>query len=202
MPALPAGIFDAVADLARSAWAYLMIPPFILVDAIVGVLPSETILHAAGVGAAQDDLSVVLVIAEATAAAVAADFLLFTIGAKGSGRIRGFVIRGERSQRRYDSVSGQLEERRWLLTVARFVPGLRTVTMLAAGTTGMARSQFFAYEVPGAALWASYNVVLGYVLGLVFRDSGFWVPLAISAAIAAALAVTFELVRRARLAVS
>jgi len=193
-----ASVFDWIADLARSDWVYLIVPALIVVDAFVGILPAETVLHAAGVGAAQGDISLVVVLAEATLAAVLADVLLYAVGAKGSQRIRGLLVRGEKSKRRYKRICCHLHERSWLLTVARFVPGLRAFTMLAAGTTRMARSRFLAFEVPGAALWASYNVMLGYVLGQIFKNSGFWVPLVVSAAIAGGLTLVFELVRRAR----
>jgi membrane-associated protein len=196
-----AGIFDAIADVAQSTWAYLVVPAIILVDAFVGVLPAETVLHAAGVGAAQGQISVVVLVVEAFIAAVVADLALYTVGSKGSGRIRGWIIRGDRSRRRYEATCRQLYDRTWLLTVARFVPGLRTVTMLAAGTTKMGRSRFLAYEAPGALLWAVYNVLLGYFLGQVFQSAGFWVPLLVSAAVASVLALSFELARRAKLGV-
>lgn len=91
-----------LADLAQSSWAYLIVPGVILVDAFVGVLPAETVLHAAGVGAAQGDISVIVVIVEAGVAAVVADFALYTIGtmaatasatSSSAGRSRGSAMR-------------------------------------------------------------------------------------------------------------
>ncbi len=54
---------------------------------------------------------------------------------------------------------------RWLLTFGFFVPGVRHVTAVAAGSSGLGFRQFACYAYAGAVLWASTFVIAGYVLG-------------------------------------
>ena len=122
-----------------------------VVDGLVGVIPSETVLHGAGVGASRGETSVVLLIAIAAASAVVGDLLAFTVGAKGGTRLRDRLVRSEKGERRVRAVRGQLDKRPWLLTIARFVPGLRTVTVYSAGSLSFPRRRFLAYEAPGGA---------------------------------------------------
>ncbi|HEX7485929.1 MAG TPA: DedA family protein [Vicinamibacterales bacterium] len=54
---------------------------------------------------------------------------------------------------------------RWLLTFGYFVPGVRHVTAITAGSSGLGYGPFAAYAYPGAILWSSFFVTAGYVLG-------------------------------------
>jgi membrane protein DedA with SNARE-associated domain len=54
---------------------------------------------------------------------------------------------------------------RWLLTFGYFIPGVRHVTALAAGSTPLEYRTFATYAYPGAILWSSTFVALGYVAG-------------------------------------
>jgi membrane protein DedA with SNARE-associated domain len=54
---------------------------------------------------------------------------------------------------------------RWLLAFGYFIPGVRHVTAVAAGSSGLGYGQFAAYAYPGAAIWSSVFVGAGYVLG-------------------------------------
>ncbi len=47
------------------------------------------------------------------------------------------------------------------VTVARFVPGVRTVAMPLAGAPGMPYRQFLAFDLIGAASWATAFILLG-----------------------------------------
>jgi len=201
-------VLDWLVDLATSEWAYLVSAVIILLDTFVGVLPAETVLHGAGVGAARGESRAWLLIVIAALAAIAADLLAYTVEAKWGTTLRDKFIRSDRlwstetSRRRFGAVRDQRDQRPWILTIGRFVPGLRTLAVFGAGSLDFPRRRFLAYEAPGALAWAAYNVLLGYFLGLAFRDSPFWVAFAISAGIALGLTVVFELVRRAKLNVA
>ncbi len=177
----------------------------VLVDGLVGLIPSETVLHAAGVGASRGTTSVVLLIAIATVCAIMADLLAYAVGARWGTTLRDKFPRSDRiwssekRDRRVRAVRGQLDERPWIITVARFVPALRTVTMYSAGTLEFPRQRFLLHEAPGALLWASFHVLIAYLLGRVFKDTSFWVPFAVVTGIAAALSAVFEIVRRTKL---
>jgi len=136
----------------------------------------------------------------ATVCASAADLLAYAVGARWGTTLRDKFLRSDRvwssekSERKVRGVRAQLDERPWIITVARFIPALRTVTMYSAGTLEFPRRRFLLHEVPGALLWASFHVLIGYLLGRVFEDTSFWVPFAVSTGIAGALAVVFEVV--------
>jgi membrane protein DedA with SNARE-associated domain len=53
---------------------------------------------------------------------------------------------------------------RWLLAFGYFIPGVRHVTALAAGST-LDYKTFARYAYPGAVLWSSTFVGLGYFAG-------------------------------------
>jgi membrane protein DedA with SNARE-associated domain len=53
----------------------------------------------------------------------------------------------------------------WLLTIGYYIPGVRHCTALVAGMSGMKYSSFATYAYPGALLWVSTFVSLGYFLG-------------------------------------
>jgi membrane protein DedA with SNARE-associated domain len=53
---------------------------------------------------------------------------------------------------------------RWLLAFGYFIPGVRHVTALAAGST-LDYETFARYAYPGAVLWSSTFVGLGYFAG-------------------------------------
>jgi membrane protein DedA with SNARE-associated domain len=59
----------------------------------------------------------------------------------------------------------------WLLTVGYFIPGVRHVTAIAAGSSGLGYVPFAAYAYPGAILWSSLFVTAGYVLGDQWRPA-------------------------------
>jgi membrane-associated protein len=198
-------MFGWLVEVATSEWVYLGAGGVVLVDGLIGLIPSETVLHGAGVGASRGSTSVVLLIAIATVSAIVADLLAYAVGARWGTTLRDKFLRSDRiwssekSERRVRGVRAQLDERPWILAVARFVPALRTVTMYSAGTLEFPRHRFLLHEVPGAFLWASFHVSIGYVLGRVYEDTSFWVPFAVAAGIAGALAAVFEVVRRTKL---
>jgi len=54
---------------------------------------------------------------------------------------------------------------RWLLAFGYFIPGVRHVTALAAGSTPLEYRTFASFAYPGAVLWSSTFVGLGYFAG-------------------------------------
>jgi len=53
----------------------------------------------------------------------------------------------------------------WLLAFGYFIPGVRHVTALAAGSTPLEYRTFAAFAYPGAILWSSTFVGIGYFAG-------------------------------------
>ena len=59
----------------------------------------------------------------------------------------------------------------WLLTFGYFIPGVRHVTAIAAGSSGLRYRTFAAFAYPGAIIWSSFFVTTGYVLGEHWRPA-------------------------------
>jgi membrane protein DedA with SNARE-associated domain len=59
----------------------------------------------------------------------------------------------------------------WLLTFGYFIPGVRHVTAIAAGSSGLGYGTFAAFAYPGAIFWSSFFVTAGYVLGHRWRPA-------------------------------
>jgi membrane protein DedA with SNARE-associated domain len=75
---------------------------------------------------------------------------------------------------------------RWMLTTGYFIPGVRHLTALVAGMSGMSFRCFAVYAWAGAALWVTTFLVLGYVLGenwrTVFEAVHRWLTIVVVAA--------------------
>ncbi|GGY80811.1 DedA family protein [Streptomyces olivaceoviridis] len=129
--------------------------------------PGETILLAAGVYAGTGRLNVVTVAVIAFAAAVAGDNLGYLIGRFGG---RAFVHRWGKyvflTPKRFEAAEAFFTRHGGkIVTVARFVEGLRQANGVIAGTTGMHWRRFLAFNALGAALWVGLWTTLAYLAG-------------------------------------
>ena len=193
-------MFQSLVDLVSgSPWTYAAIFAIAAGDAILPLLPSETVVITAGVIAASGDLMLFFVIVCAAAGAIVGDNTAYLIGNKigRSGAER--VLRGERGKRSLDWAHRQLDERGGvLIVVARFIPGGRTATTLTAGIVKYPwRSRFLPFDAIAGLLWACYGAFLGYFGGRAFEHQP-WKGLLIAFGIAGGIAVTVELVRHLR----
>jgi membrane protein DedA with SNARE-associated domain len=129
--------------------------------------PGETILLAAGVYAGAGRLDIVAVAAIAFAAAVVGDNVGYLIGRVGG---RAFVHRWGRyvflTPKRFAAAEAFFGRHGGkIVTVARFVEGLRQANGIIAGTTGMRWRRFLAFNALGAALWVGVWATLAYLAG-------------------------------------
>ncbi|MFD0375792.1 DedA family protein [Streptomyces sp. NPDC127112] len=129
--------------------------------------PGETILIAAAIYAGAGQLNIVAVAVIAFVAAVAGDNVGYLIGRSGG---RAFVHRWGRyvflTPERFHKA--ELFFRRHgggIVTVARFIEGLRQANGIIAGTSGMPWLRFLAFNTLGAALWVGLWATLAYVAG-------------------------------------
>lgn len=130
-------------------------------------LPGETALITAGGLAAAGHLSLPLVIAVATLAAITGDTLGYWLGRQ---RGRAFLLRegflaghrrhAVRRADRFFAGNGTAT-----VFVSRFIPGVRVVAAVMAGATRMPWRRFAAANTLGAVLWASTVASLAYLLG-------------------------------------
>lgn len=60
---------------------------------------------------------------------------------------------------------------RWSLLFGYFIPGIRHVTAIASGTSGLSWPGFALFAYSGALLWVTTFLVLGYFLGTEFEKT-------------------------------
>ena len=172
-------MFDSIVDaVSGSNWSYLIVFAIAAIDAFFPVVPSEATAIAAGVVAGTGGLHVELVILAAAAGALLGDNITFFAG----------HFLGER-----------LDERGpYLIVVARFIPGGRTVTMFTAGfVETFPWRRFIVFDLIACAIWGSYAVLLGYFGGRTFEEEP-WKGLLLAFGLALAVTAVIEVVRHLR----
>ncbi|MFJ8154402.1 DedA family protein [Streptomyces sp. NPDC094468] len=148
-------------------YGYWAVGAVVLVEDFGVPAPGETILIAAGLYAGAGRLDIVAVAAIAFAAAVIGDNVGYLIGHTGG---RAFVHRWGRyvfltPERFRMAEEFFVRHGGKIVTVARFVEGLRQVNGIIAGTSGMPWLRFLAFNALGAALWVGLWTSLSYLAG-------------------------------------
>ncbi|MFE5207062.1 DedA family protein [Streptomyces sp. NPDC056600] len=148
-------------------YGYWAVAGVILVEDFGVPIPGEAILIAAGVFAGAGRLDIVAVALIAFVAAVMGDNIGYLIGRYGG---RALVHRWGRyvflTPERFARAEAFFARHGGkIVTVARFVDGLRQVNGIVAGTTGMPWRRFLAFNALGAALWVGLWATLAYAAG-------------------------------------
>jgi membrane protein DedA with SNARE-associated domain len=164
-PPLPGPLAHLAPMLDR--YGYLAVGALIFLEDFGIPVPGETILIAASIYAGAGRLDILAVAVIALVAAVIGDNVGYLIGRSGG---RALVHRYGRfvllNERRF----GAAEEffRRHgapVITVARFIDGLRQLNGIVAGTTGMDWRRFLTFNAVGALLWVGLWTTVGYLAG-------------------------------------
>jgi len=104
-----------------------------------------------------------LLIPAAAVAAVLGDQVGYTIGSRLGGALEMRYVRFQRNIRRaqefYEKHGGKT------ITIARFVPVIRTFAPPVAGTAKMNYRRFVTYNILGGVGWVTVTTVGGYILG-------------------------------------
>jgi membrane protein DedA with SNARE-associated domain len=164
-PVLP-GFLGSLAPVLDH-YGYLAVGGLVLVEDFGVPAPGETVLIAAAVYAGAGQLNIVLVALIGFLAAVVGDNIGFAIGYFGGRRLalrlgRYVFLTPQRldtAERFFTRHGGKV------VTIARFVEGLRQANGIIAGITGMPWRRFLGYNALGAALWVGLWVTLGDVAG-------------------------------------
>lgn len=165
-------LFNWLRDFSSSPWFYAILFSIALIDSILPVVPSETLVIIGGVSAGSGSLSIVAVIASAAVGAFIGDNLSYLIGVRASGFITRRYSRTARGKRRLEQAIHQIHERGGLLLItARFIPGGRTLLTLSCGVTRQPRKWFIRWTVIAATIWASYAALLGFIGGKTFSGN-------------------------------
>jgi membrane protein DedA with SNARE-associated domain len=164
-PPLP-GALGVLAPLLDH-YGYLAVGALITLEDFGVPTPGETVLVAAAVYAGAGRLNIIAVVVIAVAAAVVGDNIGYAIGRLGGRRLverfgRYLLITPQRldtAQRFFCRHGGKV------VTIARFVEGLRQANGIIAGITEMPWRQFLAFNLLGAALWVGVWASLGDLAG-------------------------------------
>ncbi|MGI8578864.1 MAG: DedA family protein [Nocardioidaceae bacterium] len=186
-------------------YGYLAVGGFITLEDFGVPVPGETILIAAAVYAGAGKLNIALVVLIGVVAAVVGDNIGYAIGHFGG---RQLVLRYGRyvfiTAERLDKAQGFFERHGGkVVTVARFIEGLRQANGIVAGISGMAWPRFLIFNLLGAVLWVGAWSCLGYfsgnhinaIYGQVHRYTGY---LVIAVALAIVALIVRAVVRRRR----
>ena len=155
-----------------SALSYLIAFVLPCLDAVLPVLPSETVIIAFGVATAgSTDPRVFLVVACAALGAFTGDNLAYLIGwrfapwveARFFSSAKGVARRdwAERSLARFGTA---------LIIVCRFIPGGRTAVTLCCGLVRYPWRRFALATAIAAVVWAGYAFLAGRFGGRAFED--------------------------------
>lgn len=174
--------------------AAVLIPAF---DAIIPVLPSETVVIALGAATAGSlDPRIAVLVALAAVGAFLGDNLAYLLGRRFGPFARRRLFAGERGARRLAWAQHSLGRYGARLIVAcRFIPGGRTAVTLACGLVGYPRRRFVAATAVAGTVWAVYAFLLGRLGGRAFEDRP-WAGLLLGLGLSLLVTVAIEAGRR------
>ena len=183
--------------VSGSPWTYALIIGICAGDALLPLFPSETVVIAAAVLAANGRLNIGLVAAAAAVGALLGDNSAYALGGSGLRRLVNRLLGSNRNRQRLGWARTQLQRNgAWIIIVARFIPGGRTATTYIAGTLGMPwKRRFLPADAVAAIAWALYSSALGYFGGSAF-EKNLWIPLLIATGVSLLVAGAGELLRR------
>lgn len=129
-------------------------------------LPGDTLLFTAGFFASQGKLNIGFLLIATVIAAIIGDNVGYTIGRRTGHRVfkkkDGILFRAEyieQAEKFYEKHGGKT------ITIARFIPVIRTFAPVVAGVGKMDRKKFMFYNIIGATIWGVGVTLLGYALG-------------------------------------
>jgi membrane protein DedA with SNARE-associated domain len=144
---------------------YVVVLAWVFAEQVGLPLPSFPLLLAAGAVAGKGRMNFFGVLCVAMGAAMASDVLWYELGRrKGIGIVR-FIckisLEPDSCVRRTESTFAKHSSQS--LIVAKFLPGLSTVTAPLAGIFRMRPGKFLLYDALGSLVWAGSLLGLGYV---------------------------------------
>ncbi|MGO4331819.1 VTT domain-containing protein [Cupriavidus sp. 2TAF22] len=147
---------------------------------ILPFLPGDSLLFATGAFLGVNGLSPLPAMAMICTAAIVGDGVNYLIGRSPLGQhlLRGGWVKPQyiaKTRAYFDHYGGST------ITIARFVPIVRSVAPFLAGLTGMHPRRFAAFNVLGAVVWGSGLLLAGFWLGGIewVRSHMSWLTIAI-----------------------
>jgi membrane protein DedA with SNARE-associated domain len=160
------GVFSDVQPLLEQ-YGYLGVGGMLFLEDFGVPVPGEIMLIAAAVFAGAGQMNIAVVFLVGVIAAVIGDNIGFVVGHFGgrplAERFGRYVFltreRLDRAETFFNRHGGKI------VTVARFIDGLRQINGLLAGIVGMHWLKFLGYNALGAVLWVGTWSAVGYLAG-------------------------------------
>ncbi len=128
----------------------------------------ESIVITAGFLSYQGVLSLPICILLAFTGSVLADQILFFVGRKYG---PGFISRRPQWQEKSKKVFDHLHKHSTLFIMGfRFIYGIRTISPIVIGASGVPIKRFAVLNILAGAIWATLSCGIGYILGYFFAD--------------------------------
>lgn len=174
----------------------VLVPAF---DALIPVLPSETVVIALGVATAgRADPRIAVLVALAALGAFLGDNAAYLVGRRFGPAVSRWIFAGERGARRRAWAQHSLAEYGTRIIVAcRFIPGGRTAVTLTCGLIGYPRRSFMLGTGLAGVLWASYAFFIGRLGGQAFEGRP-WAGLLVGLGLTVVVSGVIESARRLR----
>lgn len=139
----------------------------VLVDALGVPAPGDSALLVAGALVSEGHFALPAVIVVASAAAIIGDTIVYWVGRSGGRRLLQRDGWFAEHRRRGLAKAEGFYARYGVLAVfaGRFIPGVRGVGALAAGTSGMRWGAFAVVNALACVTWTTVAVAAGYALG-------------------------------------
>ncbi len=154
---------DSVQLLER--YSFVILPILVVAEQVGVPLPAVPALLAVGALAAQDRVSLPLVLGAIAVVTLPVDLVWHELGRRRGARVLSGLCRlslePDVCVRRTENLFLRHGVR--ALLVAKFLPGLTTVMPPLAGIFGVSRLRFVLYDLAGVLLWAGLWAGLGYV---------------------------------------
>jgi membrane-associated protein len=125
--------------------------------------PGDSLLIVAGIFASTGVIDLRLLIPSAAIAAILGDQVGYTIGFRLGGTLETRYLRFQKNIQRAQDFYQKHGAK--TITIARFVPVIRTFAPPVAGAAGMNYRRFVTYNILGGVGWVSVTTLAGYVLG-------------------------------------
>lgn len=160
-------------------------------------LPGDSVLFTAGFLASQGIMDIKVLVPLLFIAAITGDSVGYTFGQKVGRRLfqkedsiffhKKHLIR---AQKFYEKHGGKT------ITIARFLPVVRTFAPIVAGMGDMPYSKFIFYNLLGGFLWAVCLPLAGYFLGSLIPDvDKYLLPIIVAIVIASVLPTLIHLIK-------
>ncbi|MES2153512.1 MAG: DedA family protein [bacterium] len=141
-------------------------------ESMVIPIPSEAVMPLAGVLAAQGSMSIWAALLAASLGSIAGSYLSYLLGAYGFAPVVERYGKYVLVQKHHlDSAHAWLERRgAWAIFVCRFIPGVRHVISIPAGSARMPLRPFLLATFVGATIWNVFLFWIGYKYGEAAAD--------------------------------